>query len=79
MINFFAIEYSLHTSAPVADRQGGLKILDLGLQENRHQANYHAAAKLDAKNLRMDYLAKGDRRWLILDQTEYNNLLLECQ
>jgi len=79
LINFFAIEYSLYTSAPVADRQRGLKIVELGPQENRHQANHNAAAKLAATIFRMDYLAKGDRRWLILDQTEYNNLLLECQ
>lgn len=86
-MNYFTVEYGLHTSLPVlaaplkstpkAKPQRTLAAVELGHYDNDNAATLAAATKFAATPLRVNILAAGERRWLVLNELEYKSLLEE--
>lgn len=75
---YIAVEYGLHSMLPIA-RDGEISAIQIGEYDTDQLATTAAAAQLKGEVYRVCYIAKGERRFTIFTNTEYQKLLMDIE
>lgn len=75
---YIAVEYGLHSMLPIA-RDGEISAINIGDHATDSEATAAAAAQLNGKIYRTSYIAKGQSRYTIFTESEYQKLLTDIE